>query len=244
MTKTMKTWRVLLLVFLIAGQSGCGQKSEEEKHENNASENEKVSVLNDKEEEDEEQQVRNAFENYKAAMQNHDGEKAVKFVDSRTIQYYDDMLELIKTADSAKMETLSILDKSLVFTIRHEVPKEGILSFDGKSLFAYEVKNERVRLKNAADYSISEITINENFAKGQLITKRGTPIDFHFYKEGGQWKINLTSMFPILKMGLKMAAAFVGQEENEFLFSSLEMTTGKKPGPEIWEPMVKQDTAK
>lgn len=44
----------------------------------------------------EENSVRNAFDSYKTAILNDKGEEAVNYVDSRTIQYYTDMLDLAK----------------------------------------------------------------------------------------------------------------------------------------------------
>ena len=47
----------------------------------------------------EEKLVKKAFDNYKYAILNDEGENAVQFLDSRTIQYYEKMLELVKTGD-------------------------------------------------------------------------------------------------------------------------------------------------
>ncbi|MFY7734196.1 MAG: hypothetical protein ACOVSR_11990, partial [Bacteroidia bacterium] len=78
----------------------------------------------------EEKLVIKAFENYKSAILNDKGEEAVKHVDSRTIKYYTDVLALVISADSAKVDSLSILDKLMVFSIRHRTTKNDILSFD------------------------------------------------------------------------------------------------------------------
>ena len=87
-----------ILFLLLTGELTYGQKSEEKL-------------------------VKKSFDNYKTSILNDKGEKAVKYVDSRTIKFYSDILELVKTADSTKVETLSILDKLMVFQLDIEQVK-------------------------------------------------------------------------------------------------------------------------
>jgi len=179
--------------------------------------------------------VKQTFNSYKSAILNDKGDEAIKFVDSRTIKYYSDILELVKNADSAKVNSLSLLDKLLVFTIRHLISKEDILSFSGKGLLVYSIKSGMVGKNSVANNSIGNVTINNDFAKGQLITNgQEDPFYYHFYKEGGQWKIDLTSIISNSTLAFKKMVEESGQSENEYLFYLLEISTGKKPGQEIW----------
>lgn len=185
-----------------------------------------------------EKQVKKAFDNYKKEILNDRGEEAAKYVDSRTIKYYGDMLDLVKTADSAKVETLSTLDKLMVLSIRHRTPKEDILSFDGKSLLVYAINNGMVGKNSVVNNTIGNVTIEDNFAKGQfLFNKQITPFYFHFYNEQGQWKIDLTSLFPVSAMAFDKMIEESGENQNDFLLSLLEMLTGRKPDAEIWKPI-------
>ena len=186
----------------------------------------------------EEELVRKAFDSYKSAILNDKGEEAVKFVDSRTIKYYNNVVDLVKNADSSKVETLSILDKLMVFSIRHRTSKEDILSFDGKTLLIYAIKSGMVGKNSVANNSIGEVTIDGNFAKGQFVVNgQKAPFYLHFYKEEQQWKMDLTSLFTVSTSAFKKMADDSGQNENEYLFDLLEIITGKKPGPGIWQPI-------
>jgi len=186
----------------------------------------------------EEKLVRKSFDNYKSSILNDKGEEAVKYVDSRTIKYYSDILELVKTADSSKVGKLSILDKLMVFSIRHRTSKEDVLSFDGKTLFVFAIKSGMVGKNSVANSSIGDVTIDSLFAKGQFIANGNkAPLYFHFYKEEQLWKIDLTSLFPISTTAFKKMADDSGQNENEYLFSLLEMITGNKPNSQIWQPI-------
>jgi hypothetical protein len=212
MTRKIKTFGILFL--LIVGQTVCGQKGEEKL-------------------------VVKTFEKYKTAILNDKGKDAVKFVDSRTIKYYSDMLELVKTADSTKIETLSILDKLMVFTVRHRTSKEDILSFNVKSFLIYAIESGMVGKNSVANISIGEVTINKNFAKGQLIANgQKAPIFFHFYKEDKQWKVDLTSIFPISMVAFEQMVNESGMKKNEYLFLLLEMISGKKPESKIFRPII------
>ena len=186
--------------------------------------------------EDESKLVRRCFENYKSAIHTDKGVEAVKFVDSRTIKYYDHISELTKNADSAKVNSLPLMDKIMVFSIRHRATKEDILSFDGKGLLIYAIKTGMVAKNGVATITIGDVTYTKDFAKGQFITNgQKTPIYYNFYKENQQRKIDLTSLFSVSTMAFKKMVTDSGQSENECLFSLLEIVTGKKPGNYIWD---------
>lgn len=186
----------------------------------------------------EEELVRKAFDNYKTSILKDKGEEAVKNVDSRTIIYYNNILDLVKNADSAKVETLSILDKLMVFSIRHRTTKEDILSFDGKTLLIYAIKSGMVGKNSVANCSIGDVTTDSNFARGQFIANgQKAPFFFHFYMEEEQWKIDLTSIFQISTEAFQKMANDSEKNVNEYLFSLLEMITGKMPGHQIWQPV-------
>ena len=185
-----------------------------------------------------EEAVRNCYESYKAAILSDQGEEAIQWVDSRTITYYGDMLELVKNADSAQLETLSILDKFMVLIIRHKASKEDILSFDGRGLFIYAIKEGMVGKNEVVNNTIGEVTIEDAFAKGQLLVQeQPTPLYMDFYRESDRWKVDLTSVFGPTEELFDKLIQDSGQAENEYLFMLLGMVLGTEPGPEIWKPL-------
>ncbi|MFK7749820.1 MAG: hypothetical protein AB8B65_15600 [Kordia sp.] len=184
----------------------------------------------------EDELVRKSFENYKSAILNDKGEEAVKYVDSRTLKYYSEMLEKTKSADSLELNNLALMDKLMVLSIRHQTSKKEILSFDGKELLVYAIKEGMVGKNSVANNSIGDIKIDGTFAKGQLIVNgRKVPIYMHFYKEDDTWKIDLTSIFPPVANAFKKVQEQSGFDANEYILSLLEMVTGRKPGSEIWK---------
>ena len=186
----------------------------------------------------EKEMVRKAFDDYKSAILNDKGNDAAKLVNSKTIKYYNDVLDWVKNADSAKVESFSLLNKLMVFTVRHRASKKDILAFDGKSLLEYAIESGMVGKNSVANTTIGEVEIDRNFAKGQFVANGvKAPFNVHFNKEDGQWKIDLTSLFAVSTATFEKMAADSGKNENDFLFDLLEMVTGEKPGQEIWQPV-------
>ena len=179
--------------------------------------------------------VRQAFENYKTAILNDRGEEAVSYVDSRTIEYYTDILDKTIYADSLTTSDLSLLDKLMVLSIRQRTASDKILSFDGKSLLVYAIKEGMVGKNSVANNEIGDIEIVDAFAKGQLLhLGNPAPMYFHFYKEAGFWKTDLTALFPMATVAFDQMVKESEMEENEYLLMLLEMVSGETPKPNIW----------
>jgi hypothetical protein len=186
--------------------------------------------------ESDEELVRKSFAGYKASLLNNNEADVINFVDSRTIKYYSDILDLVKNADSTKVDSLPIIDKMTVLTIRYRISKENILSFNGETLLIYTIKNGMIDQRGFANTSIGNVTIDHDFAKGQLISNgQDSPYFLHFYREG-QWKLDLTSLFPTAIPVLQKLADELGGS-NKFIVVALKQLKGKTPGTDIWYPV-------
>lgn len=187
----------------------------------------------------EEKLVRKTFESYKDCILKDKGDEAANYVDSRTIKYYAGILEKTRTADSLETDALDIMDKLMVLLIRHRVTKEEILSFDGKSLFVHAIKEGMVGKNSVSNNEVGDINIEGEFAKGQLMVHgQKAPFYYHFYKEEGTWKIDLTSIMSIGTMAFKKMQEDSEMSENEYLMMLIEMSTGKKPATDIWQNII------
>lgn len=170
----------------------------------------------------EEKLVKKAFDNYKSAILGDKGEEALKSISNRTVQYYSDIIDVVKTADSARIDSLSLIDKITIFSIRHRATREEITAMNGPGLFVYAIKKGMVGKSSVAHNTIGEVTIDKEFAKGQLVANgEKAPLYFHFYKETGEWKLDLTSLFPISNQAFRKMVEDSGENENEYLFKFL-----------------------
>lgn len=184
--------------------------------------------------------VRTAFEEYRAALMSGVGYEAVAFVDSRTIAFYDRMLQKVKKADSAEIAGFPLLDKLIIASVRYRAPLPQVLLFEGKDLFVYAVTNGLVGKGLMANATIGNVQVDNTVAKGQYVNSGvESSLYFDFYKEEGTWKVNLTSVFPSSNRALKKMVTESGLTEHEFILNTLELLTGIRPEGSIWQPLLK-----
>lgn len=186
-----------------------------------------------------EQLVAKSFENYKKAILTDKAETALSEVDSRTKKYYNELLEKIKTLDSAGVERLPVIDKFSLLVIRHKLPKEKILQMADNDLFLYAIESGMVGKNSVSDNAIGKVVIEGDFAKGQLVSKgKAVPFYVHFYKEEQKWRFNITSLFTVANMSMKKLIEESGKSQNVFLTELIEMMTGTIPEASIWKPLI------
>lgn len=184
------------------------------------------------------QAVRACYNAYKSAILNDQGQQAVQFVDQKTIQYYQDMLDQVIAADSATVSQLNVMDKILVLMLRQRLPKDTLLRFDGTRLLVHAIQEGMVGKNSVSTHSIGTVTVNQQFAKGQVLVQGNpTSTNFHFYKENDQWKLNLTAAFPLAIATFQKAIQASGQSENAYIFLLLEQLNGTKPSNTLWQPI-------
>jgi len=184
-------------------------------------------------------EIKAVFENYKAALIKEDGDEAVKYLDSHTIKYYQNIADKARGADSVEVDALPVMDKIMVLSVRHRASKEEVLAFNGITMVSFAIKNGMVGKSTVSDNSLGEITINGNVATAQLIkNKEKSSILFKFYKENNEWKFDLSSFFPLAGIGFKKLVKDSGKPENEYLLMLLEFASKKKPSPAIWKPVA------
>jgi hypothetical protein len=186
----------------------------------------------------EEELVKKAFDNYKSAILNDNAEEALRNVDSRTVYYYTQILNQVKNSDSLGINSMSVIDKITILSIRARATREEILNMQGSELFIYAIKNGMVGKNSVINNSVGDISIDSSFAKGQLLVKGNkTPLYFHFYKEQNTWRLDITSLFQASNGAFKAMIEESGESENDYLFTILEALTGKRPNSNIWNPI-------
>ena len=182
--------------------------------------------------------VKETFSNYKKAILDSDGEEAAKWVDSKTVAYYDQMLKASLDADSADVAVLGVIDKLTIFSVRHRIPRQEIAQLNGRQFLIYSIDRGMVGKNTVGNVEIGDVNVDGNSASGQLISQgRKSPLYFQFNKEEGAWKLDLTSLLPATNTGLRKMIADQGMTENEFIFQALEMMNGKPVTADIWSPM-------
>jgi len=182
-----------------------------------------------------EAQIKSCFAEYKKAILNEEGEKAVRFLSDKTIQYYAKTVDQCLHADSTAVSELSLMDKFIVLALRHRTSKEKLRSFTGRQAVVYAIEEGMVGKNSAARNEIGTIKRKENKAEAQLVVRGNpTPVSFAFYKENNEWKLDLTSIFPITEKAFQQLIDSSDQSENEFLLNLLMLSTQEAPTQDIW----------
>ena len=186
----------------------------------------------------EEKEVRKAFEMYRSSILNDKGEEAVNYVDSKTLAYYSTILHSARTADSLSVDSMNVLDKLMVLSIRYRTPKKDLKSFDAQSLLVFAIKEGMVGKNSVQNIEIGDVELQDNIAKGYMISYgEQSPLYFEFNKEGEEWKIDLTSIFPMSIVAFDRMIKESGQQENEYFERILKMITGNNSLNPLWEPL-------
>ena len=178
-----------------------------------------------------------SFENLKAALLNEDGNETIKYVNSRTINYYAGILKKARTLDSIETEKLPMLDKAFVFITRHNSLKDKMEFMTDTSFFIYAVEHRMVGSIGSpvGGANLDTITINKDSARAQLMVndqRTGFPT-LSFYKENNYWKVDLISLFPFSYLGMAWMVKNSGLSETRFLLKTMQQGSSERTGPEI-----------
>lgn len=179
------------------------------------------------------------YDAYTEAVLHDKGDDALKQVDTNTVNYYNKIADLVRTADSATVVNASFMDELMILLIRHKSTREEILAFTGSSLFVYAVNNGMVGKEQVQNNSIGKITMNGNVAEAQLVVG-GTETPFHFtFRKTGRktWALDLAAVMQDSEEALATAIANVGMSKEDFILQMLPMSNGQPVKPDIWHPV-------
>ncbi len=185
-----------------------------------------------------EEGVKNCFQSYKEAILTGEGKEAVKWVDSRTIEYYTMVLEKSISADSLEISAMPFMDKFMVLVVRYRIDYEELKEMDGKKFFIYAVNKEMVGKNSVMNVEVGEVKVEGKFAQASVVTKGvDAGFSFDFYKEKRKWKMDLTSIFKPTTRALKLALEGKEMSDEEFIIFSLELSGQKPVTSDLWRPL-------
>ena len=184
-------------------------------------------------------EVKKCFGFYRDAILQDRGGDAVNFVDSKTINYYNEVLQHVRNDDSVKLQHLSLFDRLMVLSVRHQLTKKELQGKNGKGLFTLSVQKGLISKASLQGTDLGEVNIDKVTARGQmLVNKQKTPVFMNFYKENNVWKMNLTSTFEQTTESIQRMLKRSKKSENEFLLVLLKSANNVEPTRNIWKPLL------
>jgi hypothetical protein len=180
------------------------------------------------------------YKGYLTACDKGNGEKAVSYLDSNSIVFFELMLHHLWYADSMALEKLSMSERWSVLFVRHLVSKERIIAFTPHSL-AVCVLGETGSLGSYVreGYNLGDLRIEGNKAFAKLVFQDKTiDPEFEFTNEHGHWKISLIPFMRDAESSIPRNFNKKGNYSEKALHLWLLESFSDKPvEPKIWEPI-------
>ena len=181
------------------------------------------------------------FETYKKSIISGDSKLAISQLDKNSINYYQEILDISLRADSTQINQLEVLDKLIVLSVKHKVPKDQLIKMNGLELLNYSIDNGLIGNKNSInEIEIGEVDINGEIAYGQFIVKKQkTPLYFGFTYDQSQWRLDITSVFEPTGFAIRKLVDIQNKPVNDVILLMVESSTpGKKVSKDIWKPIL------
>ena len=185
-------------------------------------------------------EITSAFNNYKKAILKQDSKLALAQLDKNSFDYYDQVLNIALRANQQQLDELEILDKLMVLSVKHRVPKEQLIKMNGRELLIYALDNGLIGKNTVEKAELGDIDIKGEIAYGQyIISEQKTPLYFGFTYDQSQWRLDITSIFEPAGYGIRKLVEMQNKDENEVIIMMIESTTpGQKVSQEIWKPIL------
>lgn len=135
--------------------------------------------------------IQENYDLYTKAMVIFDGAAAVDYVTNSTIEYYNSINQLIKHGDSIQVAHAPIMDRMLIFRIRHLNSIEPISFYSGRELFIYAITTGLIGKNSVRNIYLDKISIKGETAVATAKKGKENAGYFYFNKENNKWRMNL-----------------------------------------------------
>ena len=185
-------------------------------------------------------EILSTFNKFKTAILNNDTKTAITQIDKSSFNYYDEILNTALRADEAQINTLEVLDRLMVLTVKHRVPKQELVKMNGRDLLIYALDKDIINNNRVENMGIGEIDVNGNIAYGQFLqNNQNIALYVGFTYDQSQWRLDVTSLAEPTGFAIKKLAKLQDKSENDVILMMIESTTpGQKISKDIWKPIL------
>lgn len=184
----------------------------------------------------EKEKVKEAFQQYKAAVLSQDGVAAAQQLSSNSIGYYDELLSQVLHSTEEEVKALSSGDMVQVLALRYFFSKEELMSYDGRQLYETMIAKKFTEDRQLAKTTLGKIAVKGDKAKGQMVVNgEASPIFFDFKKEQEAWKLDLTTTVIMTTKFVEQQARAAQLSVPEYLEETMQLAAEEKE--KIWQPL-------
>jgi hypothetical protein len=180
--------------------------------------------------------IRNSFYAYQASLINNDGKSAVQYLDSYTINYYENILKDSLYLPKIDFDKKLLVDRLIIAKIRQNMNIDQLLKMNGKDLIIYSIIEGWIG--EVSNLSLGTIVIDNDIARAEVVSGgKKTSIHYKFHFENGIWKLDLLSTMQIAQIVIQMQQLKSGYNEDDFILYLLDSLSNPNLKEIIFQPL-------
>ncbi|HHH49906.1 MAG TPA: hypothetical protein ENK52_02885 [Saprospiraceae bacterium] len=144
--------------------------------------------------------ITEVFQNYTSAIKNNQGMLAAEYLDQKTLDWFDKLLDMSLNAPKSELQKSNMLSKVTVLSIRQEHSKKEIKALNNKAVFAFALDKDLYHQDSTKQFTIANLKIGNPRAVAAVnINGKEVPGKYiKFLKDKDGWKLNFAAMINIL----------------------------------------------
>jgi len=181
-----------------------------------------------------------AWDGYKEALVDRDGDAAAAIVTPETLSLYDEwrLLALHSTADDLHERAAPARLSALLF--RQQVEADRLAEMDGRQLFAAAVDGGWVGSDIPAEVRVTRIDGDQAYVN-LIQNGRALPVELPLVRRvEDDWKVDIARLVEITEPQITAVVAQLAQQrgtdEDAALLYIVQSTTGEAASDELWTP--------
>jgi hypothetical protein len=191
-----------------------------------------------KSDDDNERVVREAFNGYLDAVLDKDGNRGAELLSEDVREYYDELRDLALAGHPTEIDRQPIFSKLAVTMVRVAVPVDTLQAMDGRDLMIMGIDEGWTDATAVAREEIREIVVHEDFDLAEVTL--GNEITLEFRREQNKWRLDFTSLLPLINRALLAEARKLNLSPNRFVFKAVGAFNGTRVTRRIWStPEIK-----
>lgn len=181
--------------------------------------------------------VRDAFEQYRRALIERDGDRAAELVSRSTLDLYEDMTDLALTATRSELMARRTIDRLNALFLRQLLTPRELQTMSGADVISFAVEEGLINDSSVVKLEPTRVNVlGPTAALDIQINEKPAPFSMTFRNEDGEWKIDLTELLDLSELAFRDQMNKSGLGEEEYLFLLVESISKKRATSDLWRP--------
>ena len=181
-------------------------------------------------EDDEAKAVRFCFHTYQDAILNDDGKTAAALLDDNTLQRYERYRRLALNDQSPDPNSDSpIIDNLCIALFQLFLTEEQLQALTPLEIIEFAIDHLFAGKRGAEDLAIGQIEVDGDSAYAEaFVEDQQLPTSLAFHKQNGVWRVDITSLMPVVEMTYAVLAEESKMSPDDFIAAILQEIAGEE----------------